>query len=404
MKLNILTPRWSIPLLAPSRYKGAKGGRASGKSHWFAERAIECLVANPHMSIVCIREIQKSLKFSAKRLLEGKIRSLGVSHLFDITINEIRRIGGTGVIIFQGMQDHTADSIKSLEGFDIAWCEEAQNLSNRSIELLLPTIRTEGSEIWFSWNPDQNTDPVDELLVNNPCDDAIVVHVNFTQNPFCPQVIKDEAARHLLRNADSYDHVWLGGYNTKSDDQVLAGKWRVGEFEPEPHWDGPYIGADWGFSTDPNTLMECWIHDNAIHICQEEYGHGVEIDDTPAFFDNNANAKTHIVRADNARPELISYMQRHGYPLIKSVDKWPGSVEDGISKLRSFDEIIIHPRCENTIVEARLWKYKRDRLTQDVLPILIDKHNHCWDAIRYAIAPLVKNDNMGDLLDMAMGG
>lgn len=403
MLIDIPTPEWAIPLLAESRYKGAKGGRASGKSHFFAERLVESHVADPELSSVCIREIQKSLKFSAKRLIEAKIRALGVQSLFDVTNNEIRRIGGPGIIIFQGMQDHTADSIKSLEGFGIAWCEEAQNLSARSLELLLPTIRSENSEIWFSWNPDQETDPVDDLLVKNCPDGAIVVHVDFTDNPFCPSVIKDEAKRHLRRNPDSYPHVWSGQYNTKSDDQVLSGCWRVDEFEPSDSWDGPYMGADWGFATDPNTLIECWIHDNALHVYRERYGHAIEIDDTPEFFDGNPNAKTHTVRADSARPEIISYMQRNKYPLVTAVDKWPGSVEDGISKLRGFDEIVIHPCCEHSIEEARLWKYKRDRLTGDVLPKLIDSNNHCWDAIRYAIAPLVKSDNIGQLLDMAMG-
>ena len=402
--VNIQTPRWAVPLLAPSRYKGAKGGRASGKSFFFAERVVEMCAADPHLSVVCIREIQKSLKFSAKRLIEAKIRTLGFQHLFDITQNEIRRIGGTGIIIFQGMQDHTADSIKSLEGFGIAWCEEAQNLSARSLELLLPTIRMDGSEIWFSWNPDQETDPVDQLLVANKTDADIVVHVDFTDNPFCPQVIKDEAARHLKRDPDGYAHVWLGQYNTKSDDQVLAGCWRVDEFEPGLLWDGPYLGADWGFATDPNTLMECWIHDNALYVYSERYGHAIEIDDTPEFFDGNPNAKNHVVRADSARPEIISYMRRNGYPKVIAVDKWPGSVEDGISKLRGFDEIVIHLQCTHTIEEARLWKYKRDRLTHDVLPKLIDGNDHCFDAIRYSIAPLIKNDNMGDLLDMAMAG
>lgn len=403
-KINIPTPRWSIPLLAPSRYKGIKGGRSSGKSHFCAERLVEHCVADPDLSAVCIREIQKSLKFSAKRLIESKIRSLGVQHLFTVKNNEIERNGGSGVIIFQGMQDHTADSIKSLEGFGIAWCEEAQNLSARSLELLLPTIRIENSEIWFSWNPDQSDDPVDDLLVANfDADSMIVVHVNFTNNPFCPQVSVDEAARHLKRDADSYDHVWLGGYNTKADDQVLAGRWRVDDFQPDIDWDGPYLGGDWGFASDPNTLMECWVYENALYVYREEYDHAVEIDHTPAFYAGNPNARNHTVRADSARPEIISYMRRNGYPLITAVEKWPGSVEDGVSKLRSFDEIVIHPDCTNTIAEARLWKYKRDRLTRDILPKLIDANNHCWDAIRYAIGPMIKHNDMGDLLDMAMG-
>lgn len=390
MNLDIATPRWAVPFLEPSRYKGARGGRSSGKSHFFCELLVEQHVVDSNLSSVCIREIQKSLKFSAKRLIESKIRSMGVSSSFRITQNEIKRVDGEGIMIFQGMQDHTAESIKSLEGFDRALVEEAQSLSNRSLELLLPTIRKDDSEIWFIWNPDQPEDPVDNFLVANCPHNAIVVNVNYMDNPFLPDVSLEEAENWLKRDPDGYNHIWLGGYNTKSDDQVLAGRWRVDEFEPGEDWDGPYLGADWGFATDPNTIMELWIYQNVLYVYQETYGNGVEIDDTPAFFDKNPNAKTHTVRADNARPEIISYMKKHGYPKIEAVNKWPGSVEDGISKLRGFNEIVIHTQCTHTIEEARLWKYKRDRLTGDVLPVLIDKHNHCWDAARYAISPLIK--------------
>lgn len=403
IELDIATPRWSVPLLSPKRYKGGKGGRASGKSHFFAEMAVEAIVLDPDKSIVCIREIQKSLKFSAKRLIEGKIRKLGVSHLFHVTNTEIKRLGGEGVIIFQGMQDHTADSIKSLEGFDIAWAEEAQNLSKRSLQLLLPTIRAPGSEVWFSWNPDQEDDPVDVMFSDPAYADAcICVHVNYTDNPFCPEEVKEEALRCEMSDPDEYAHVWLGGYNTKSDDQIFAGKWRVDEFEPQPDWDGPYFGADWGFSTDPNTLMGVYLHNKSLYIRHELYKHGVEITDTPAFFDQEPLAKNRVIRADNARPEIISHMKRHGYPRITPVEKWTGSVEDGISTIRGFNEIVIHMDCEHTKEEARLYKYKRDRLTGDVLPTIIDKHNHCWDAIRYAIAPFVKRNGMNELLKMAI--
>lgn len=402
MVLDIATPRWSVPLLKPKRYKGAKGGRSSGKSHYFAEAMVEALVLDKDKSAVCIREIQKSLKFSAKRLIEGKIRKLKVSHLFHITNTEIKRIGGEGIIIFQGMQDHTADSIKSLEGFDIAWVEEAQSISKRSLDLLLPTIRAPGSEIWFSWNPDQEDDPVDEMFSDPEYADAcICVHVNYTDNPFCPDLIIEEAERCKKSDPDAYAHIWLGGYNTKSDDQILCGKWRVDEFEPEDHWDGPYFGADWGFSTDPNTLMGVYIANNILYIRHEAYKHKVEIVDTPAFFATVEAANDRVIRADSARPEIISHMKRNGYPKVEAVEKWKGSVEDGISHLRGYDEIVIHTECEHTQEEARLYKYKRDRKTDEILPDIIDKHNHCIDAIRYALAPLVKRNDLDMLLAMA---
>lgn len=389
-KIDISTPEWAIPLLAASRYKGAKGGRSSGKSHFMCERLVELHVADPNFSSVCIREIQKSLRFSAKRLIEKKIRDMGVSHLFEITMTEIRRIGGTGIIIFQGMQDHTAESIKSLEDFDLALVEEAHNLSQRSLDLLLPTIRNVNSEIWFIWNPDQPDDPVDNFLVSNCPDDAIVIHVNYKENPFLPEVSRETAEAWQKRDPDSYAHVWLGAYNTKADNQILAGRWRVDDFEPMEDWDGPYYGGDWGFSVDPCTLMQCWIFEDKLYIYSELYEHGVETDHLPAFYDRDKNAKDYVIRADNARPENVSYLARHGYHRIQSGKKWDGSVKDGISKLRSFDEIVIHTSCTHTIEEARLWRYKTDRLTGDILPIPIDKHNHCWDAIRYALEPMIK--------------
>ena len=209
--LDIPTAAWAEPLLAPARYKAASGGRASGKSHHFAETAVEEMVCDPSLRFVCIREVQRSLKFSAKSLVESKIRQLGVGQCFDVQATEIRRRGGTGVMIFEGMQDHTADSIKSLEGFGRAWVEEAQSISERSLRLLLPTIRADASEIWFSWNPDQLTDPVDLFFAAKP-QGAVHVHSTYLDNPFCPEVMVQEARRLEAMDATLYEHVWLGGY------------------------------------------------------------------------------------------------------------------------------------------------------------------------------------------------
>lgn len=209
--MHIKAPRWTKPFFQPYRYKGAKGGRGSGKSNFFAELCLFHMMKNPDTRIVCIREIQKSLKFSAKKLVEDKIEDYGLGEYFDITLSEIRRKGSRGVMIFQGMQDHTADSIKSLEGFNIAWVEEAQSISERSMELLLPTIRAEGSEIWFSWNPQNDTDPIEKFFAKQG-DDKLLVHINYTDNPFLPQTLKDEAERHKREMPDSYNHVWLGEF------------------------------------------------------------------------------------------------------------------------------------------------------------------------------------------------
>lgn len=390
---NWQIPNWAIPLTKPSRYKGAKGGRASGKSHFFAEMAVMRLVEDKNLPIVCIREIQRSLKFSAKILIENKIRKFGVEDLFHVTNNEIKRRGhnAEGVMIFQGMQDHTADSVKSLEGFKVAWVEEGQRLSAKSLRLLRPTIRAPGSEIWASWNPDQPTDPIDEFFASQP-KGSTLVHVNYDQNPFLPEdIILEEVALDQANDPDAYNHIWLGGYNTKSDSQVFGGKWCIDEFEPQEHWDGPYYGGDWGFSADPTALVKFWIDDvaNIIYIEREAYGVRCDLDDTPELFRSIMHDDKWPIRADSARPETISFMNKRGFN-ITGAEKWAGSIEDGIAYLRSFKTIVIHERCKKTQEEARLYKHKIDRLTEEILPDIVDKHNHIWDAVRYALEPIVK--------------
>jgi len=385
--LVIDTPRWAKPLLGPRRFKGAKGGRGSGKSHFFADALIEEHIINPDLKSVCIREIQKSLTFSAKMLLESKIRSLGVSHMFRVTDNLIRRVGGHGLIIFQGMQDHTADSIKSLEGFGRAWCEEAQNLSERSMELLLPTIREPGSELWFSWNPENETDPV-ERLFSVPGDDMACVHVNFTDNPFLPDELRSLEKMHRERWPDTYDHVWLGDFNKISEAQIFKGRWRVDEFDT-PANVRFFHGADWGFSQDPTVLMRAFVQDDCLYVDQEAYGVGVELDETAQLFDSIPTARRWPIKADSARPETISHMRRKGFN-IAPAQKWSGSVADGLAVLKSFREIVIHARCKHMAQEARLYSYKIDKQNGDILPIIVDAHNHCWDALRYALDGYIK--------------
>ncbi len=139
-------------------------------------------------------------------------------------------------------------------------------------------------------------------------------------------------------------------------------------------------------------MVECWVDEktNRLYISRELWGLHIEIEDTPEFFGRIPGIEGYVIRADNARPEMISYVQRNGFRKIQAAEKWAGSIEDGISKLRSFSKIVVHPDCPRTGREMRLYKYKRDRLTDDILPDVIDKHNHCIDALRYAIEPLTK--------------
>lgn len=210
-KLQLPTARVFVPLLEPARYKGAYGGRGSGKSQFFAGLSVEQCIMMPGTRILCVREVQKSLKESAKRLIEDKIAEHGLLGLFDCLSDRIVT-PGDGVIVFAGMQDHTAESIKSYEGFDFAWVEEAQTLSRRSLQLLRPTIRKEGSEIWFSWNPRRKTDAVDEFLRQKTVDNAITVSANWRDNPWFPDVLEEERRTDQREYPDQYAHIWEGDY------------------------------------------------------------------------------------------------------------------------------------------------------------------------------------------------
>lgn len=400
--LDIPTPRWAVPLLRPARYKGIKGGRGGGKSHERAEALVEAMVYDRDLACVCIREIQRSIKFSAYRLIVSKIYALGVESLFEIQETQIKRRGGRGICLFQGMQDHTADSVRSLEDFGIAWIEEARALSERSLKLLRPTIRAPGSEIWATWNPEDPEDPIDrffaELEENDPEGrDHVLVHVNLPENPHKTATLTEEMERDRVMNPDDFGHVWLGEYSQRKDSQVFAGKWRVDEFEPGRDWEGPYFGADWGFSQDPTVLIKFWIYDRRLWVEYEAYGYRVDIDKTGELFKTIPGVRGEIIRADNARPETINYLNRNEPELrVIAADKWPNSIEDGVAWLRGFDEIIIHERCEHMQREARLYSHKIDRRSGNVLKSIEDRENHGWDSIRYGACPMIKRSGIAD--------
>lgn len=214
--LRIPTAPVFEPLLKPSRYKGAYGGRGSAKSHFFSELAVERCIQRPGTRIVCVREVQRSLKESVKRTIEDKISTLELGSQFTVQHDSIGTKGG-GIIVFQGMQDHTAESIKSLEGFDIAYVEEAQTLTARSLEMLRPTIRKPGSELWFGWNPRSATDPVDELLRGKIIPpDAIVVRTSYKNNPWFPAELEVERLFDYKNNPHRYAHIWEGEYEPQA--------------------------------------------------------------------------------------------------------------------------------------------------------------------------------------------
>ena len=379
--LRIEIPRVFRPLMKPARYKGAFGGRGSAKSHTFAEMVLQRCMQQP-TNVVCVREYQRTLEQSVKRLMEHKIRDHSLGGYFRVRDTRIENPGG-GMTIFEGMATHNADSIKSLEGYDIAWVEEAQMLSQRSLDLLRPTIRKPGSELWFTWNPRNESDAVDKFLRDDPPKGSTVVEAQWKDNPWFPEVLRHEMEWDRAHDPEKYAHVWLGRYEQLTEARVFR-NWRVEDFDT-PKNAVFYFGGDWGFAQDPTVLVRCWLDGHTLYVDDEAYRVGCEIDDTPDLFDSigDGMAREWTITADSARPETISYLKRHGYPRIRGANKGPGSVEEGVKFLQSYD-IVVHPRCKHTIDELTLYRYKTDPRTGQVLPRLEDKKNHVIDSLRYA--------------------
>lgn len=340
-------------------------------------------VRDPNRSTVCVREVQKSLAKSVKRLIEQKIRDLGVSDYFEITSTEIRSRKGSGIILFQGMSDQTADSIKSLEGFDCAWVEEAQSLSQRSLDLLRPTIRKPGSEIWFTWNPQNETDPVDQFLRGPERDPrSIVIEVNYLDNPWLTDTLREEAELDRKRDPEKYGHVWLGMYIKHSEARVFK-RWRIANFEA-PEGAILRFGVDWGFNPDPTTLVRCFIAGRKLYIEYEAYQKQLQLEDTAAFFLTVPESERWELWCASDRPERVTSARRAGFNAF-AVPREPTSVQEGIDFLCSFEEIVIHTRCKHAAEEFQKHSRKIDPITGAILPLFEDKWNHIIDAVRYAL-------------------
>lgn len=320
---NVLAPEIAPvfePLLQPARYKGAWGGRGSGKSQFFADLIIGSCIARPGFRALCCREIQKSLKESAKRLLESKIEAMGLSPLFEVQVDGIKTPGG-GLIAFAGLQDHTSESIKSYEGFDVAWVEEAQTVSHRSLNLLRPTIRKPGSEIWASWNPRFDTDAVDEMLRGAELpSNAVVVRANWDSNPWFPAELEQERLDCMRQQPEQYDHIWEGGYATVADGAYFAR--HIAEAREQDR-----IGT---LAVDPlQSLRAYWdigVRDaTAIWIVQQKGEHLRFVD--------------HYEAAGQDLAAHLNWLRSSGYERAECVLPHDGAKQDVITAIRFEDHI-----------------------------------------------------------------
>ncbi len=395
MKATFKLPDKVKQVFTPARgsvqYRGLYGGRGSGKSFGAAKMAAVWGMVDP-LRILCTRELQVSIKESFHAELKAAIASEPwLEAHYSVGVDYIRGRNGTE-FIFRGLR-HNTTAIKSLAKIDLTIVEEAEDVPEESWLALEATVfRQLKSELWAIWNPRLDGSPVDNRFRKDPPPNAVIRQVNYSDNPFFPAGLETLRQREQARlDPATYAHIWEGEYLTNSDAQVLSGKVHIEDFTPEPDWDGPYFGGDFGFSQDPTAAVEVWINGDSLYIHREAGRVGLELDDTAAFVTAAIpDFATGVSRWDNSRPESISHLTRHGLPRAISVDKWPGSVEDGIGFLRSFKRIVIHTRCTATQSEARLYSYKVDRLTGDITAKIVDAHNHYWDAVRYAVGPMIK--------------
>ncbi|HDX0970704.1 PBSX family phage terminase large subunit [Pasteurella multocida] len=400
MKVQIEIPPKLIPVFSGNyRYRGSYGGRGSAKTRTFAKMtavvAYKRAMAGDSGVVLCGREFMNSLEDSSLEEVKQAIRSEPfLEAFFEIGEKYIRTKCGRVSYIFSGLR-HNLDSIKSKARILLAWVDEAESVSEMAWSKLIPTVREHNSEIWLTWNPEKRDSATDKRFRQFPPDSSVIVEMNYTDNPWFPDVLEQERLNDKKRLDDAtYRWIWEGAYLEASEAQIFNGKYEELEFKPNQDFNGPYFGLDFGFAKDPTAAVKCWVFDNNLYIEYEAGKTGLELDHTAGFIKERVpDIEKYILRADSARPESISYLKRNGVPRIEGVKKWSGSVEDGIEHIKSYNKVYIHPRCKETLREFRLYSYKTDRLTGDVLPTVLDEHNHYIDAIRYALNPLIQSKN-----------
>lgn len=426
--VDLPIPAKLVPVFAKEgvRYRGAFGGRGSAKTRTFAMmsavKAYQAAEQGISGVILCGREFMNSLEESSMEEVKQAILSIPwLNDYFDIGEKYIRTKCKRVNYVFCGLR-HNLDSIKSKARILLAWVDEAESVSDLAWKKLRPTVRESGSEIWVTWNPEKDGSATDKRFRKTPPKNSIIVEMNYNDNPWFPDVLEEERLDDLnsLEYSD-YAWIWEGAYLENSDKQVLANKYVVQSF-PDNLWqkaDRLLFGADFGFAKDPNTLVRMFMLDRNLYIEYEAYGAGVELNDMWKFYAGKdgatdkqlsewevtddakfagiSEARKWPIKADNSRPETISHIKKQGFN-ISAAKKWQGSVEDGITHLRGFKQIIIHPRCKETAKEARLYSYKTDRITGEVLPIIEDKNNHCWDAVRYGLDGYITQKSNAGLL------
>ena len=380
--MNIFIPKIFKEILIEKAapFKTFYSGRSAAKSHSIA-RALLFLGIKGPLRIVCGRQFMASIRDSVKSLMDDIAYNHNLDHFYSSSNNMIIGRNGTR-ITFIGL-DRSIQSVKGLEGVDIFWIEEAQTLTQESIDILIPTIRrNKGSEIWISMNPELDTDPAYQQFIVKPRPNSIVKKVSFLENPWVDEGTLEEAAWCELTQPKRYGHIWLGECSDQSEHAIFT-NWKIGNVTEEGG-DGPYYGMDFGMS-DPTTVIKMVLYPDKreLHILDEAYKTNVELDDLVDFIKTVDGAFDNYIVADSSRPETIKFLNARGAHIMSS-KKGAGSVLEGIKWLQNWS-IIIHPKCKYTIDEFRTYQWEVEKKTN--MPKLNkpeDKNNHLIDAIRYA--------------------
>lgn len=386
------------------RYKVLYGGRGSGKS-WSVGIHLVLRAYEEKIRVLCTREIQSSIRDSVHKLLSDTISHLGLDSAFVVQRDGIFGANGSE-FLFKGLR-HNISEIKSTEGLDVVWVEEAEKVGYESWEVLIPTIRKPNSEIIVSFNPDDAKSSTYTRFVEKEGKPVIVERgavalMNYRDNDWFPEVLRMEMEYDKRTDFEKYEHVWMGKPKKYGDACIFKGKIFIEDFET-PEGSRFFFGADFGFSQDPTCLVRCWINEietpanekniQDLMIDYEGYGIGVEIRDHAVLYDTVPESRRWRIVGDSSRPETISHIRQDGFS-IDGAKKGQGSVADGIEYLRSFRRIYINPRCKGSIGDFSNYKWKVDRNTNEILPIPVDASNHSPDAVRYALEDYIRSSKI----------
>lgn len=399
-----MIPLFTVPY-GSVNFRVSHGGRSSGKTKSKAKMmavTVLQLAAEGRSGIaLCGREFMVSLVDSSLAEIKGAIASEPelLAPWFDVGEKYVRTKNLPGRIdfVFVGLR-HNIDSLKSMANVLITWLDEAENISQTAYDKLLPTVLRSGGEVWISYNPENPESPTHRLFRARPDPKTLIVEVNWRDNPWFDSKMEGLRQAALENTPDTYHHIWEGDFLTLTEAQVFAGKYTVEPFEPVDSW-VPYFGLDFGFSRDPMACVEIYKQGQTLYWRREAVKIGLDMHLQGGFIRERMGdriAKYDVI-ADNARPENISYLAKAPHvtggsfalPRIKPAAKGKGSVEDGVDFIKSHKNVI-HPDCAEIHREFKLYSYKVDKQSGHILPVLVDANNHCIDAGRYALEPVMK--------------